>query len=397
MIVGGCFLAAIVPLTPRGQAHEVLAQSAANGRWHAPAKSVTVTFLGKDVKENAVLVLRKAVVMDSAISILSDAPTITLVSGDIRIPFTVQVDPNGTTSRLKLGGGDSPTLLFNDKDDPSLRAKWKQTIASNEQDLTIELKDATFAIVKFDPAAIEKGEATAEVTAADSAPEAAPNDAKPPQATTRPAPDPQLRPSAPSARTPPSPPPARHSPDVGVHAAGAVPEWIDMLADAHRAEWVLGKTATITPQRDGSAIVGGRCVFNADFADGRIRGRARKISGQSLSLCLRNSDAGCYNAFCYGGRSFGIGVALKNARWKVLGAAQSKPYTGMADIEFSVVGQDLVLTVEGEELIHVKDASLKRGGAILGTFGPNAHAQVADLRLQVLDGVADAPAAGREK
>jgi hypothetical protein len=69
----------------------------------------------------------------------------------------------------------------------------------------------------------------------------------------------------------------------------------------------------------------------------------------------------------------------------------------MADIEFSVVGQDLVLTVEGEELIHVKDASLKRGGAILGTFGPNAHAQVADLRLQVLDGVADAPAAGREK
>jgi hypothetical protein len=88
---------------------------------------------------------------------------------------------------------------------------------------------------------------------------------------------------------------------------------------------------------------------------------------------------------------------FKNRRWQDLGVAQSKPYAGLADVEFSAVGHDLVLEVEGEVLIHVKDASLDRGKVAIGTVGPNSQARMADLRLQVLDGTADAPAAGRGK
>jgi hypothetical protein len=173
-LLAGCILAGVTTLSLRGNAHEVLASAAENARWHAPAKSVTVTFLGKDQKENAVLVLKKAVVLDSEIVILSDASTITLVSGDaIRIPFSVKVDANGTTSRLKLGGGDSATLLFNDKEDPRLRAKWIQSLASPYKNLSIELKDATFATVKFDAAAIEKGAGVADAAAPEPAQPAA--------------------------------------------------------------------------------------------------------------------------------------------------------------------------------------------------------------------------------
>lgn len=191
-LLAWCFVAGTAALYSRANAHEVLASSSENARWHAPAKSVTVTFLGKDAKENAVLVLKKGVVLDTEIVILSDASTITLVSADsIRIPFSVKADANGTTSRLKLGGGDSATLLFNGQENPRLRAKWIDTIASKEKYLTIELKDASFATVKFDPAAVEKGAGVADAAAPEPARPAA-SAAKPPEGTAHRASGPEL-------------------------------------------------------------------------------------------------------------------------------------------------------------------------------------------------------------
>ncbi len=72
-----------------------------------------MTFLGKGEKETAVLAMKKAVVLDTEVLILSDASTVTLVTGEaIRIPFTVQANASGTITRLKLGGGGSAEPPF---------------------------------------------------------------------------------------------------------------------------------------------------------------------------------------------------------------------------------------------------------------------------------------------
>lgn len=96
-------------------AHEVLATAAGNLRWDAPAKSVKVTFLGKDAKETAVLVVKKLAVMGTEFSIQSDVSAIVLVCGEIRITFAVPAagGADGATSRLKLDGSAAPALLFN--------------------------------------------------------------------------------------------------------------------------------------------------------------------------------------------------------------------------------------------------------------------------------------------
>ena len=54
-----CLLATVACSAPHSEAHEVLAKSLSNLRWHAPAKSITVTFLGKGDKEKATLVVRR--------------------------------------------------------------------------------------------------------------------------------------------------------------------------------------------------------------------------------------------------------------------------------------------------------------------------------------------------
>src|ERR1700683_1047192 len=82
LLCAGCLLAGVLSPAQLARAHEVFASSAANSRWHSPAKQLTVTFLGKDKKENAVLVLKNAAVLDTEVLIQSDASAITLVSGD---------------------------------------------------------------------------------------------------------------------------------------------------------------------------------------------------------------------------------------------------------------------------------------------------------------------------
>lgn len=143
---------------PAADAHEVLAVNASNTRWHAPAKSLTATFLGKDQKETAILVVRKAAVLGTTVSIQSDATTVTLVSGDsMRISFPVDPAPDGAISKLKLTGGDQPVLAFNGKEEARSRGKWIEIVESKERNLTLELVNASFATVTFEPKALEQG------------------------------------------------------------------------------------------------------------------------------------------------------------------------------------------------------------------------------------------------
>jgi hypothetical protein len=155
-LVAGCFLTGVLGIAAFVSAHAVVALTPGNLRWHAPNKSVTATFLGKDQKETAVLDLKKAAVLNTEISIQSDATTINLVSGDsVRLSFTVLTTADGATTRLKLGGGDQPVLLINDKDEPRLRGKWIEVASAKDRNLTIELENTTFATVTFDQKSVE--------------------------------------------------------------------------------------------------------------------------------------------------------------------------------------------------------------------------------------------------
>jgi hypothetical protein len=156
LVAGAIILPAVMARV--AGAHEVLALHASNLRWHAPAKSLTATFLGKDEKETAVLVLKKAAVFGTEVSIQSDASAITIVSGDsLRIAFPVDPAPDGAVSKVKMTGGDQPALLFNEKERARDRGKWIELVESKEKNVTIELANASFATVTFEAKALDQG------------------------------------------------------------------------------------------------------------------------------------------------------------------------------------------------------------------------------------------------
>lgn len=166
-VLGSLFVCSAEP----AGAHEVLALHASNLRWHAPAKSTTATFLGKDQKETAVLVVKKVAVLGTELSIQSDATAIALVSGDsVRVSFTVDPTPDGATSKLKLVGGDQPSVAFNGREEARNRGKWIEIVESKEKNLTIELANASFATVTFEPKALDQGMDIAPPAAADGSP-----------------------------------------------------------------------------------------------------------------------------------------------------------------------------------------------------------------------------------
>lgn len=169
-------------------------------------------------------------------------------------------------------------------------------------------------------------------------------------------------------------------------------EWVDLLASSHAIDWDQEKgpvNKKRVPQQDGSILLNGFCLYGRDFANGRIHARVRKISGQNLALMLRTSTSGWYGAYCNGGTSFGIGM-FKDGRWTDFAGGVSKPYDGLAEMEFVASGQDLILLVGGQELIHVKDPSFTSGRAgILAMI----QSQMADIRLKILDDAVAPPPA----
>ena len=163
-------------------------------------------------------------------------------------------------------------------------------------------------------------------------------------------------------------------------------EWVNLLAASHAADWDQDKdprARKMTMQPDGSILVTGYTYYGRDFAVARIHARVRKTGGQNLVLALRVSAAGQYAAWSNGDTSFGIGVN-REGRWTELAGGVSKPYTGLAEVEFSAVGQELTLRVGGDVVVKVNDASFARGRAGIGALG---QGQMADLRLRVLDGL----------
>jgi hypothetical protein len=151
-------LAAICVFMPApAHGEEFLATSAANLRWNSSAKGTKITFLGKDEKENALLVVKKTSVIGTEFSIQSDASAILIVSGDTKVSFLVAPGggADGAISRVKLVAGDDPNILFNGVAQARNLGKWIEIIKSSEPNMSIQLVDATFATVIFTPKAGE--------------------------------------------------------------------------------------------------------------------------------------------------------------------------------------------------------------------------------------------------
>jgi hypothetical protein len=129
--------------------------STQNPRWHCADKTGVATFLAGDKAEPAVLVLKKDKAMGQTLTITADADYITLQSGDSpHVTFKIPTNPDGTSTKILMSGGDQPTLFFNDKEQIQQQGKWIQIYTNNASTITLTLGTTSFAKVKFDaPAA----------------------------------------------------------------------------------------------------------------------------------------------------------------------------------------------------------------------------------------------------
>ena len=104
-----------------------------------------------DKPATAVLVLNKAKVLGQTITVQSDAAYIMLYcSGSPHVAFKIPPNPDGTSTKLTINGGDEPTLFFNDKEQVQQQGKWIQIVSATDSTLSIELGTASFAKVKFE-------------------------------------------------------------------------------------------------------------------------------------------------------------------------------------------------------------------------------------------------------
>jgi hypothetical protein len=146
----------------------------ANARWHASDSTATATFLGGDNAELATLSLTKSKIAGHPITINTDATQITLQSGDSpHVTIKIPPNPQGTSTKILMVGGDSPTIFFNDSEQIQQQGKWIQIMSAPDANITLKLTATTFAKVKFDSAAPPA--ANANLAASDSTPTKTPD------------------------------------------------------------------------------------------------------------------------------------------------------------------------------------------------------------------------------
>ncbi len=121
-----------------------------NKRWHVAEKTMLATFLGGDKPEAAVLVLNKAAVQGSTLTIETDGKYVILqATGTPHVGFPVTPQKDGGY-KLQLVGGDQPALFFEGKEQVDQEGKWIQILQSDDKVIHLEISEATFARVKFD-------------------------------------------------------------------------------------------------------------------------------------------------------------------------------------------------------------------------------------------------------
>jgi hypothetical protein len=134
------------------QAAGPLTTAPTNSRWNYAASSNTATFLGNDQPGPASLEFKKPAMLGGTFSIVSDAEAVHLTSGSAPdLILAVAAKADGTTTKIKIEGGDDPHITVNDVQSPRLQGKWIQLARDPSPALTIELEHVTFATIHIEP------------------------------------------------------------------------------------------------------------------------------------------------------------------------------------------------------------------------------------------------------
>jgi len=128
-------------------------------------------------------------------------------------------------------------------------------------------------------------------------------------------------------------------------------------------------------------------LWGDQMGDATIQASVRKVSGQNLSLILRRTGkspkASNYAAWFNGGAGFGIGDNV-DGKWTDLATVKApKPYNDFFTMQFSAIGEQLILSVNGEEILRASDGKLKTGCVGIATRG--GMSQFKDIQLRVID------------
>ncbi|MGO8750100.1 MAG: SUMF1/EgtB/PvdO family nonheme iron enzyme [Thermoguttaceae bacterium] len=139
----------------------------------------------------------------------------------------------------------------------------------------------------------------------------------------------------------------------------------DQLVGWERFYGPIRYSHRILEMRDG----GDSMVYPVIAKDVSVRAKAKKVSGQNISIALRRSDNGCYSAWFNGGRRFGIGKFVSGKKYVDLIVRDSpQPCNDFVDFEFSAVGDTLTLSVNGQPLLVTHDSTHTAGTVLIGAF-----------------------------
>jgi serine/threonine protein kinase len=183
------------------------------------------------------------------------------------------------------------------------------------------------------------------------------------------------------------------------NSVGAVPndphvfssEWRNLLEPAQLGGWVTAPQ----PDPDGTFTCRSRgYAWGTGIHDVRIRATVQMISGQFLSLALRDTDGTRYFAFFNGGDWFGICLHSGEKTLDLGEGHASRTFAGPFVMEFSAIGDQLVLSADGEEVLRVRDGLLKSGSAGFGTYKGDSIYK--DIQVQVLDNASAKPGAAAQ-
>jgi len=176
--------------------------------------------------------------------------------------------------------------------------------------------------------------------------------------------------------------------ESGNAAATAVPKagWVPLYREpADLGKWPVsfgGKPSVV----DGAICLQGNSglVHSLQGRDMAIRALLKKRGGQNLSLILRWSKEGQYVLWFNGGQAFGIGCTCGGKYNDLKKGTSRNPCNEFFELGFSAVGDTLTATVDGEEIIQVKDARLANGAPGIGVYN-QGDALFKDIEVRVLD------------
>jgi hypothetical protein len=174
------------------------------------------------------------------------------------------------------------------------------------------------------------------------------------------------------------------SPRAGTTATRLALEWTNLLDREHLDGWSKIDVNRLKPGFDGTVQIRNSIYdWGSPVRDAIIRAKVRMIDGECLALLLRGDKTGHYVAWFDGDKKFGIRVWRGKQTMKLSEVQCKHSFPDFFVMEFSAIGDQLILTANGEEILRIHD-QLRQMGSV-GIKAVRGNSLFRDVQVKVLD------------